>query len=368
MAQNSWNTKERCGSLVSEEGEVVEEDDHEGKRKAFLKDNVLMRDPQEKPEPVRTRRSPPKQETRAAVRRTQAKTRNSPVPGPDRITCRRLKVLKDTRLGKAVLGDVGQMAGVENRYYCEEDWRGLVMLMIPKLTRDHTKLQGWRPIVLLNTIGKLAEKVVAERMMKEKILFHGRAFKGSMGRGAIDSVMLMDEIRGTVGGDVYGRDIKSAFNSLNRNKMREVLAGYGDLRDWVDYFLRPRSFEPKVAGKGIGEGTMVGETLQGSPLSPTLFTIYMVVMVWEAEKEMAATEEVKHQMNTRNGGHSRDIFIPLQYINDVNSVRVGKEGPMGREGGTDGRSLGKSSRKIQPQVGQGKRLEERDTLGSEPQC
>jgi len=88
-------------------------------------------------------------------------------------------------------------------------------------------------------------------------------------------VMLMDELRRETGGEVYGWDIKSAFNSLDREVMREVLAGHGDLREYMDYFLRPRDFEVRVDGRRIGEGTMVGGTPQGSPLSPTIFTIYL---------------------------------------------------------------------------------------------
>lgn len=52
-------------------------------------------------------------------------------------------------------------------------------------------------------------------------------------------------------------------------------------------------------------------------------------MVWEAEKEMAWDEERRrHPMSTRGGGHRGNVFILLQYIDDVNSVRIGKEKPM----------------------------------------
>jgi len=195
--------------------------------------------------------------------------------------------------------------------------------------KDRSKVKGWRPIVLLNTLGKLADKVVGELMMKKKELFHERAFAGRKGRGAIDSVMLMDEIRREVGGDVYRRDIKSAFNSLDRDVMREVLRGHGDLRNWVDYVLRPRTFEVKIDGRVIGKGTMVGGTPQGSPLSPTLFTAYMSAMVWEAERLLKHREELESEtrrpnVETRNRGthhapeKGRDRFIPLSYIDDVN--------------------------------------------------
>lgn len=62
----------------------------------------------------------------------------------------------------------------------------------------------------------------------------------------------MNEIQKETGGDVYGRDISSAFNSLEREVMREILREHEDLRDWVDYFLRPRTFDIKVDSRVIG--------------------------------------------------------------------------------------------------------------------
>ena len=173
--------------------------------------------------------------------------------------------------------------------------------------------------------------MIAQELGKRKELFHERAFAGRKGRGAIDSVMLMDEIRKKVGGEVYGRDIKSAFNSLNREVTWQVLAGHEDLREYVDHFLRPRNFEVKVDGRKIGEGRMVGGTPQGSPLSPALFTVYMSAMVCKAEEGLRrAEEEGRHKMNTRRGagGRGERVFAPLSYIDDVNSVRVGPPGPM----------------------------------------
>jgi len=96
--------------------------------------------------------------------------------------------------------------------------------------------------------------------MKRRDLFHERAFAGRKGRGTVDSVMLMDVLRKETGGDVYGRDIRSAFNSLDREVMREVLQKHEDLRDWVGYFLRPRTLDIKVDGRVTGRGTMVGGT------------------------------------------------------------------------------------------------------------
>jgi len=326
IARNPFNLKERCGRLQGEDSEEVEEDDDKGKCRVFLKHNIIcgLAAPEATPRPCK-KNSPPSDETWDRVLRALSKTRNNSAPGPDGITWRLLKATKDTRLGRAVLDDLGQMAELGKGYYGEEGWSSMTMVMIVKPGQDHAKVKGWRPIVLLNMVGKLADKVIAQRLGERGELFHERPFAGRRGRGAIDSVMLMDELRREIGGEVYGRDIKSAFNFLDSEVVREVLAEYGDLWEYVDHFLRPREFEVGVDGRKIGKGTMVGGTPQGSPLSPALFTIYMSAMVWKAEKKLRETEEERrHKMETRGKKQERErTFIPLSYIDDVNSVRVG---------------------------------------------
>lgn len=49
-------------------------------------------------------------------------------------------------------------------------------------------------------------------------------------RGAIDSVMLMDELRRKTGGNVCGRDTNSVFNSLDREKMYEILKEHKEIQ------------------------------------------------------------------------------------------------------------------------------------------
>lgn len=82
-----------------------------------------------------------------------------------------------------------------------------MIVMIPKPGKDHTKVKGWRPMVLANTMGKWCESQRKRRTM------HPLSFAARNGRGAMDSIMLMDQLRKDT---VYGKDIKSAFNSVER--------------------------------------------------------------------------------------------------------------------------------------------------------
>jgi len=206
------------------------------------------------------------------VRQALQKTRNDNAPKPDGISWKLLKAIKGTKLGAAVLEDVGQVAGSEELTRMPEEWGNMKMVMIPKPGKDHTAVKGWRPIVLANTVGKLVEKIVALELQRHQELWHERAFAGRRGRGAMDSVMLMAHIvKKHPEGVIVGRNAQSALNTVRREHVRKILDGYGWLREWIDDWLAPRQFSMEMSG----QVAMTGETPQGSPLSPALFTVYM---------------------------------------------------------------------------------------------
>jgi len=169
-------------------------------------------------------------------------------------------MLQRTRLGKAVLEGAGSMLEVGRGYYGGEEWRQAEMIMISKQGQDDGKVKEWRPIVLTNTVGKLADKVVAEVQCTRKTFSRQRVFAGRKGKGEIDSVMLMEVLRKGMGGKVYGRDIKSAFNSMDRDIMYEALVDHDGYREYVDYFSRPRTFDIKMNGRLSRRTTMVKGT------------------------------------------------------------------------------------------------------------
>jgi len=193
--------------------------------------------------------------------------------------------------------------------------------MIPKPGKDHTAVKGWRPIVLANTVGKLAEKLVALELQQHKELWHERAFAGRKGRGAMDSVMLMAHIAEQhPAGVIVGRDAQSAFNTLRRTHVKTILKHHKRLQEWVDDWLTPREFTMEVDGQALGKVTMTGGTPQGSPLSPALFTIYMSSVVWDAE------DRLRQRVGGRELRQERRVsYWPLSFIDDVNGVRVGGE-------------------------------------------
>ena len=53
--------------------------------------------------------------------------------------------------------------------------------------------------MLENTVGKLAEKLVVEELLRDEELWHPLSFVSRKGRGAVDSVMLVKHMLETTG-------------------------------------------------------------------------------------------------------------------------------------------------------------------------
>jgi len=312
--KNPFNNRARCGTL-RDNGQEYETDAE--KFQAFQEHNLITEPAEARSEVGEQPRRRMKEVDILRVTTALRNTKNGSVPGPDRISWKLLKAIKETELGRAIIEDVAQVALAEATRMPEE-WRNMKMVMLPKPGKDHTRVKGWKPIVLANTVGKLAEKIVAQRLQEREELWHERAFAGRKGRGAIDSVMLMAMLmEENKAGEIIGRDAQSAFNTLRRDHTKTILEKEGWLGEWIDDWLAPREFDVEVDGRWIGRTTMTGGTPQGSPLSPALFTIYMSSVVWAAEKQL---KERKH-MTLRNP--KRERYWPLSFIDDVNGVCVG---------------------------------------------
>ena len=118
------------------------------------------------------------------VRKALSGTSNSSAPGPDGINYKLLKAIKDTRLGKEVLKEVTTNL-IRGRI--PSRWKEMRVALIPKPERDLTKTKSWRPINLINCIGKLGEKAVADEL-QEAVLLHGGQFGRVKGRSALEGV------------------------------------------------------------------------------------------------------------------------------------------------------------------------------------
>ena len=188
-------------------------------------------------------------EIESAVRRALAKTKNASAPGPNGVGYRLIKAVRDTRLGGELIEEI-----VDNlaRGVIPPAWREMRVVFIPKPGRDLTLAKNWRPLNLINCVGKLGEKVVADRIQDfGGDLFHHLQFGSVKGRSAVD-VLYQSVVKvrrciveeGDVGWGFW--DVKGGFQNVVGEEMLDCLAsveGTRGLCRWVRQFVAGRTFE-----------------------------------------------------------------------------------------------------------------------------
>ena len=126
------------------------------------------------------------------------------------------------------------------------------MVLIPKPGRDLTKTKNWRPLNLINCIGKLGEKVVADRIQEEgSSILHQRQYRSVRRRSAVDvlyrSVVKARQSLGG-GGSVEWAfwDVKGGFQNVRSAEVLARVERCTPLRcclPWLERFMSPREFE-----------------------------------------------------------------------------------------------------------------------------
>ena len=92
-----------------------------------------------------------------------ANCNNSSVPGPDKLLWSHLKIiLKDDECLGIIIHIANACIKLE---YSPSHFKRSMTVIIPKLNKkSYDSPKSFRPIVLLNTVGKLIEKVIGERL------------------------------------------------------------------------------------------------------------------------------------------------------------------------------------------------------------
>ena len=157
-----------------------------------------------------------------------AKTNYHSTPGPDQISYRLLKMLKDTRLGTQTINIlVDFLRGKRTILSGSGDGREITVVMIPKVGKDTTRAKGWRPIVLINCLLKLMDKVVANELQNLPV-FHPEQYSSRKSRSAIDMAIQatteaqLEKTKGHSHAWALG-DIKSAFNYTQKGNVLDRL-------------------------------------------------------------------------------------------------------------------------------------------------
>ena len=173
------------------------------------------------------------------------------------------------------------------------------VVFIPKPGRDLRQPGNWRPLNLINCVGKFEEKVVADRLQDcGDELFHHLQFGSVRGRSATDmlykAVTTAREVLdggGSVGWGFW--DVKGGFQNVLGEEVLGSVSAVGDCKRWCKWlgaFLGPRKFEVSWDGMVRGMGWTSKGVPQGSPLSPVMFLVWMAPILREMERRVV--EEV----------------------------------------------------------------------------
>lgn len=165
-------------------------------------------------------------------------------------------------------------------------WKEAVVCVIPKPKRaDYTLAKNFRPISLLECLGKLLEKVVAKLIyqdMAKHDLIPTTQFGGRNASSTLDAgLTLLHDIQSAhqagLRTGILLFDIQGFFDNINHERLIRTFANLGfapELVKWCRSFLKDRSVKLRFNGKTSDPFEYTVGTPQGSPVSPVLSIIY----------------------------------------------------------------------------------------------
>ena len=233
-----------------------------------------------------------KEEFKSAI----SKCSNASVPGPDKLTWHYLKFI--IKHDSCLTNIVNIADSYINLGYWSEYFKTSSTIIIPKPNKpSYNKLNAFHPIVLLNTLGKLIEKVIADRLqciVASNNFIHpsqlgGLKFKSTSDAGiALTHIVWSGWAKGKSTSSLVF-NISQFFLSLNYNLLVRILKKTGfDLRVsifFANYLVKKRisymwnTFSSPMFDINVGVG-------QESTLFPILSSLYLSPFLYILEKHL----------------------------------------------------------------------------------
>ena len=167
--------------------------------------------------------------------------------------------------------------------YHPKCWKQATGVILKKHQKpDYTNPTAYRVISLLNCLGKISERILAQRLSylaETTSLLHNTQIGGRLKKSAIDAAMLLtNEIQQNRLAKLITTtlllDIKGAFDYVARNRLLAILRKLGmptSLISWVSFFLANRQLRLLFDNQLEQFSTIDTGIPQGSPISPILF-------------------------------------------------------------------------------------------------
>lgn len=222
-------------------------------------------------------------------------------------------------------------------------------VVIPKPNKpDYTKAKAYRPIVLLNCLGKLLEKVIARRLQFEAQKFgilHPCQFGGAMQHSTVDAGMqLVHNIkqawRQGLDSSAILLDIAQFFPSINHELLAGILRRQGfdpQLCNFFQDYLVGRKtqfqfngaiMDPMDFSTGVGQGSSLSPILTGLFLAPILHKIaptkQNITLVTPEGTHLIRHDWSPHQMQA-NGNATLQFFVDDGLIHVAGKLDRGAE-------------------------------------------
>ena len=166
-------------------------------------------------------------------------------------------------------------------------WKQATGAILKKDKKPHyTAPKAYRVISLLNCLGKVSERILAQRLgylAETTPLLHHSQIGGRLKKSAIDAALLLtNEIelnrRAKRKTSTLFLDVKGAFDHVAKNQLLAILQKLRlptSLIAWVSSFLANRELRLSFDGQ-LEEFSKIETGIpQGSPISPILFLIYI---------------------------------------------------------------------------------------------
>jgi hypothetical protein len=184
--------------------------------------------------------------------------------------------------------------------YHPKAWKAAIIAVVPKQGRtDYSLPKNYRPIALLECLGKLLEKVVAKRVHHDigafalvpTNQFGSRPHSSTIHAGlALTHDIALAHAHGGCCGSLQF-DIQGFFDNINHGRLTHCfrLLGFAEeICKWLTSFLADRSVQLRLNGTTSDPIDILVGAPQGSPISPILSVIYTSLLLCIANKWASA--------------------------------------------------------------------------------
>ena len=165
-------------------------------------------------------------------------------------------------------------------------WRQAIVCAVPKPHRaDYSLAKNFRPVSLMECMGKLVEKLMARLIYSEIIRFDllpTNQFGGRMASSTLDAGLTLThdiQVAHTAGlrTGLLLFDIQGYFDNINRERLTQLVEDLGFAQEitlWTRAFLSERTVRLKFNNNMSDPFSLEVGTPQGSPISPVLSSLY----------------------------------------------------------------------------------------------